>query len=115
MRVPMTAGEQLAAARDAGHQLHARDFKQNGHLKYRVWCSCGWSAGGGRSRKKAHAAMALHLGKAIADFDPRAAAEARSAEPRRLDSPNDQGTEGNGEQSATVLAPSSKASSRRVG
>lgn len=67
MGIPMTAVEQLAAAADAGHVLHARDFKQNGHLKYRVWCSCGWSAVGGRSRKKAHAAMALHIARSIAD------------------------------------------------
>ena len=66
-KIPMTAGEQLELARQAGHTLHARDRRVNGHLKYEVWCSCGWRAEGKRSRKKAHAGMAMHLGKVLAD------------------------------------------------
>jgi len=66
-RIPLTAAEQLRTAAEAGHQLHARDLKVNGHLRFKVWCSCGWSATGPRSRKKAHGAMALHLARVIAD------------------------------------------------
>lgn len=71
--IPMTAREQLAAARELGHELTVRKrgpWPEHGdpHPKFYVACSCGWESGRAwRSQRAASAAMAWHLGKVIAD------------------------------------------------
>lgn len=66
MTGPQTAEEFLAAARKAGHRLSARDTRVNGHLKFVVSCSCGWSVGA-RSRKKAHSTLVWHVEKVLGE------------------------------------------------
>lgn len=72
MKIPLTAAEQLLAAQEAGHEL---TVKQTGpwpelgdpHAKYWVVCSCGYRSAVRRTRAATNSAMALHLGKALAE------------------------------------------------
>lgn len=113
MRIPMTAREQLELARAYGHELYV-------HEGTRIFCSCGYKSTTRRSRAALNSTMVWHLGQAIADgMDTRngmmrAAAGARSAEPRH-DLDQDQVSEGNDDPNAPAPAPTSPAPSRRVG
>lgn len=118
MRIPTTAREQLELARAHGHELSVDSRIREDHPeappKFWVACTCGYRSTAKRSVSATNSTMIWHLGKAISGIDPRAAAGARSAEPRLGCSPDD-GTEGGGENSSAGRPPSSPASSRRVG
>lgn len=68
-RIPMTAREQLLAAREQGHvlsvEVRTRPDFPDAPPKWFVSCSCGYQAAARRSRSAANGAMAVHLAKAI--------------------------------------------------
>lgn len=70
MAIPMTAKEQLEAARAAGHELSVVQrgpWPEHGdpHPKFYISCTCGWEGRAVRSRKAANASLSWHLAKAI--------------------------------------------------
>lgn len=77
MRIPMTAREQLLAARDRGHELsvetRVREDFPDALPKYWVVCTCGYRSRARRSRSALNSAMIVHLGKAISEDKPRSA------------------------------------------
>ena len=77
MRIPMTAREQLLAARDRGHELrivtHSREDFPEAPPKFWVECTCGYRSTARRSRSAVNSTMAWHLGKAISEDSPRSA------------------------------------------
>lgn len=70
-RIPMSAKEQLVAARELGHELSVRQTgpwpeHNDPHPKYFLTCSCGWAPkGSSRSRVALNARMVWHLGEVL--------------------------------------------------
>ncbi len=78
MRIPMTAREQLLAARDRGHELSVIQrgpWPEHGdpNPKWVVSCTCGYQSRSRRSKSAVNSAMVIHLGKAISEDLPRSA------------------------------------------
>lgn len=77
MRVPMTAREQLLAARERGHELTVestlRDDQPNSQPKFWVVCTCGYRSTARRSVAATNSTMIWHLGKAISEDLPKTA------------------------------------------
>ncbi len=75
MRVPMTAKEQLQAARELGHEFTVvtRDFPERGvPSKYYVTCTCGYESAVRRSRAGASSGMIRHMVIVLAEAHDRA-------------------------------------------
>lgn len=76
MRIPVTAKDQLLAAREMGHELSIEqdvsrpDFasKDEAGERFRLLCTCGWHSNWRGSRRALNSRMGLHLGKVIADY-----------------------------------------------
>lgn len=77
MRIPMTAREQLLAARERGHELSVestiREDLPDALPKFWVICTCGYRSTARRSVSATNSTMAWHLGKAISEDLPRSA------------------------------------------
>ncbi len=80
MPIPMTAKEQLLAARELGHELavttRIREDFPDAPPKMWIRCTCGYESTPRRSIKAVNATMAWHLGKALA-VSPEKASERR--------------------------------------
>ncbi len=76
MPIPMTAKQQLEAARRLGHELTITSSDRE--AKWWIVCSCGYESVARRSVKAVNGTMAWHLGKALAASPERAADKRRN-------------------------------------